>query len=167
MKKIVSLSSFVLFAMIFLASCNSDKKAVKDTAETFLKAIIAGDFAKSQSLVTPETHEKWGDFLQIVADNLDQETKELIKTSQIKVSDIVVTGNDAEVICTEKIPYFAQESTVLHLKKVDGKWLINEPNAIVLDRVKLDEDLIGIDVDMSPDSIAKDLKKDSLSLLQN
>ncbi len=153
MKKVIVQAAFVLLAVV-LVSCNSDKGAVKKTSEEFLSALVAGDFAKSQALTTPETQAKWGDFLQQISDNMDQSAKDVISSSVITVSDVTIEGDKAEAVCSTAIPYFVQQTTVLHLSKVDGKWLINEPGAVVFDRVRVVEDVVGLDVNMSADSLA-------------
>lgn len=143
MKK-MSLSTVTLIvAIIVMVSCSeSEEKKVKTTAEDFLTALLNGDLDKAGTLTTTETHQKWGDFAKVV-----QEFGPGAIPAKINVSDVKVNGEDAEVLCSATIPYFAKETTILHLKKENGVWLVNEPNAIVTDIVKVEETVISLDVD--------------------
>lgn len=159
MKNYLLLTGFILFAGLTITSCKeSDEQQVKKNSEQFLSAIISGNFEKAKELTTVETQNKWGDFVKFVSENMTQEKKNLIAKSKIDVSEVKVQGETAEALCSATIPYFALETTILHLKKVDGKWLIDEPGAIVTDviKLKIEEDVRVLDVDSIPqDSTVK------------
>lgn len=133
----------IVVAVFAFASCaKSDRAMVKETGEKFIEAILSGDLATAKSLVTPATSEKWGNTAKFLEDILTPEWKASLKAAQTRISDVKVTGNDAEATVAIAIPALVGEVTVLHFKKVDGKWLINEPGILVREVIKEETQVI-------------------------
>ncbi len=134
----------IIIVMIFiLGSCaKSDKTLVKETGEKFMIALLAGDLATANTLVTPATSEKWGATARFLDDVLTPEWKAELEKAQSKVSDVEVSGDEAYATVAVAIPALVGEVTVLHFKKVNGKWLIDEPGILVREVVKEETQII-------------------------
>ncbi len=149
MKKAVGQLVIITMTLFMLSSCGkSDSDLVKETGENFLSALVDGDLTTAKQYVTEATSEKWGDTAEVLSDVLTPEEKATIQTLTVDVSSIKVNGDEAEAICTVAIPFFRQDITVLHFKKVNGKWLVNEPGVIV--KEVLTEDTVVLDTDSIP-----------------
>ncbi len=130
MKKI--LLNLIVFMAFLLVSCGkSDKALVKETGEKFITSLLAGDLTTAKTLVTPATSEKWGGTAEFLDEVLTPEIKTALQSAQSRVSDVKVKGDEAEAVLTVAIPALVGEVTVLHFKRIDGKWLINEPGLLV------------------------------------
>lgn len=131
MKNLLIYSSIVLMMFAFMSCAKSDRVLVKETGEKFVEALLTGDLVTAKSLVTSATSDKWGETARFLDDMLTPEWKATLKTAQSKVSDVKVTGDEAQATIAIGIPALVGEVTVLHFKKVEGKWLINEPGILV------------------------------------
>ncbi len=146
MKKIVSQLAILVFVLAVFSSCGkSNSEQVKETGEKFLSALTSGDLATARQLVTPATFEKWGDATQVIDDILTPEQKVAAQSLGIQVESIKVNGDEAEALTTITIPYFRKDITVLHFKKIDGKWLVNEPGIIVKEVIRENLEIINAD----------------------
>ncbi len=142
MKKFLSYTIVVLFAFMLTSCAKSDKVMVKETGEKFITALLSEDLATARSLVTPVTSEKWGNTVDFFDDILTPEWKATLETAQSKVGDVKVTGDEAQATVAVAIPALVGEVTVLHFKKINGKWLVNEPGILVREVIEEETQII-------------------------
>ncbi len=142
MKKVLFYAVFACSIMFVISCSKSDKELVKKTGEKFMTALISRDSVTVNSLVTPETAQKWKGSFDLV---LSPELLTRLSSVQTQVSDVVVNGEEAQAIIAVAIPSEIGEVTTLNFKKVNGKWLVNQPGILVKEVVE--EETVIIDVD--------------------
>lgn len=137
MKKMFYLFAVAMMIPLMFTSCGkSDEVLVREAGENFLSALIDGDLESAKQYVTPATSEKWGGASQMLSDILTPESKASMQSVAVKIGEVKVTGDTAEAVCAVTIPFFMEDISVLHFKKTDGKWLVNEPGIIVKEVIR-------------------------------
>ncbi len=128
----------VLGAMaLMLSSCvKNDAALVKETAEKFLTAIVAGDLTTAKTLVTPATSEKWGETAEFLEMVMLPEIKAAIQSAATKVTDVKVEGETAQATVAVAIPSVVGEISILHFLKQGDQWLVNEPGVLVVNVIE-------------------------------
>ena len=105
----------MLMALVSVFVMTGCADAPEDVLEKWSEAILAGDKAAADEFVTADAKDKENAFMiALVSHNKDEAAKWFDK---LKAGEVVVDGDNAEV----KV-----DGTKVRLKKVDGKWLIDE-----------------------------------------
>ncbi len=143
MKKVLLYSAVAIIVVSIFSCAKSDHALVKKTGEQFIEALLTDDLTTARSLVTTATSEKWGSTANFLSDVLTPEWKTTLRTAQSRISDVKVNGDEAQATVAIAIPSLVGEVTVLHFKKVDGKWLINEPGILVREVFKEETQIIN------------------------
>ncbi len=147
MKNIKFLSFLTLAGILVFTSCNKEEKEIKKTAEGFLNAINMLNISEARKYATEET----GKTLDIMEQGLALQSPEILAESRkeaanksYEVTKVEIKNDEAIASCkmTDKTnPDTKSPMESLRLKKVDGKWLVNQPKESDIDNSSDDETL--------------------------
>ncbi len=119
MKKLFYSLSAVVFAALFMVSCN--KNNPKDVADKWLTSFYHMDYEEAKKVSTDETKGLVNTFQELTR-SLADSSKQEMKKIQVTIKDVKEEGDKATVTYTTS-EEDAKEQKLAMIKK-DGKWLV-------------------------------------------